>query len=112
MPSTRRSPAICAFAVASLLLVTGCGGGPTAPTGDPDYVGYIVSIGATNAFVKALDDECGIVLQLTKDTYYGVGDRKAARADLSAALLASVWVTGPILESCPAQGTAAAITVD
>jgi hypothetical protein len=41
-----------------------------------------------------------------------VSGRSAKLGDLRAGLLAEVWVTGPIRDSCPMQATARAITVD
>ena len=104
-------PGPTSFALALTLLAASACGGPTAPTGEPDYSGYIVDISTSTAFVRALDDECGIVLTLTPDTYYGVNGRSARRSDLGPALLVDVWVTGLIAESCPMQAVARAITV-
>jgi hypothetical protein len=103
----------CLVTLAALLpFFTACGNGPTAPTGEPDYVGYISDLSRNSAYVKAIDDPCGILLALGPETYYGVSGRSAKLGDLRAGLLAEVWVTGSIRDSCPMQATARAITVD
>jgi hypothetical protein len=100
------------IALAALLpWLSACGNGPTAPTGEPDYVGYIADLSRSSAYVKAADDECGLILALGPQTYYEVSGRAAKLSDLRTGLRAEVWVAGPILESCPRQGAASAIAV-
>jgi len=93
-------------------LLTACGDELTAPTDDPDYIGYIVDMSVNSAFVRALDDPCGILLTLRPDTYYGASGQPVERFQLTPGLQANVWVSGPISESCPQQAAARALTVD
>lgn len=92
-----------------------------APRGEPLVVGPVESLAggvpATGVLVRAAPgsrEMCGISARLDDGTRYfrrdhGGALRAAALADLGVGDTVEVYVDGPVAESCPVQGRAAAI---
>jgi len=108
--------------LAGVIALSGCAGA-TAPEGAPLVIGPIESIDhsatASGILVRAAPgsrESCGIAARADADTRYyrrtGPDAFAAATlADLAIGDTVEVYVDGPVAESCPVQGHAAAFVL-
>lgn len=113
-----------ATSFALMMLLPGCAasGGVPAPEGEPLVVGLVESVvhtaNASSVHVAAgagSREQCGIVATADGGTRYlrreGGELREASREEVAEGVVVEVYVDGPVMESCPVQGRAAAFVI-
>lgn len=106
-----------AFCLAAM--VSGCvAAEPGLPAGQPYLTGTITAVGGAPLTVRVEEMPGGLesggakaVARVTGKTIITRGGEALAPGELRVGQRASVWFTGPVAESYPVQGEAAAIEI-
>jgi hypothetical protein len=111
--------------LATVLLLAGCASGdytgtassvPKPPTREAEYTGVVIDLSEGRVLVRAEGDACGIWVAPSKDVavFEATIDSHdpVAWSNLAEGQTVHLWIPGPIAESCPMQGAAAAVVID